>query len=77
MVGDITIKHAFRSFRNLTNNSMINYRVFIPAYSQKIKAKSEQDAIETFNESIDTLQDINDETLNVKIEIIKAPAKRW
>lgn len=49
------------------------YSVTIPAYSQTIKAKNEQKAIEQFNESIDMLHDINDEMLNIKIKEIKCP----
>ena len=50
---------------------MKKYRVYIPAYNQTFEAKSEAEAQELFNESIDFLQDTMDEMLEIKIQEIK------
>ena len=44
------------------------YKVYIPAYCQTFQALNKAAALEKFNESIDLLNDIDDEMMEVKIK---------
>lgn len=49
----------------------MKYRVYIPAYSQIIEAKSAEKAIEQFNDNVEVLEDNMDTDTEIKIEVIK------